>query len=56
MDVEPLSHLTHIEMPWKNARKGVPVGKHSKNERTTKSMSKYYSKIPDYSELYESEK
>ncbi len=55
MDGDTLSHLTHIEQPWKKARKGVADGVHSSSEITVESMREYYSQIPDYSELDEAE-
>jgi uncharacterized phage-associated protein len=56
MDGDTLSHLTHIEQPWKSARNGLPDGAHSSNPITVESMLEYYSQIPNYSDLDESEK
>jgi len=55
MDGDTLSHLTHIEQPWKRARKGLADGTPSSSEITVESMREYYSQIPDYSELDEAE-
>ncbi len=41
-----LSDLTHLEDPWKDARKDVPRGKPSNNEITHASMSEYYFSLP----------
>ena len=56
MDGDTLSHLTHVEAPWKQARKGLKDDEHSNKEITVKSIQNYYSKLPNYSELDESEK
>jgi probable addiction module antidote protein len=56
IDGDTLSHLTHIEQPWKGARNGLPDGAHSSNPITVESIREYYSQIPDYLELDESEK
>ena len=40
-----LSDLTHIEEPWKSARKGVQEGENCDNEITIASMCEYYSEI-----------
>ncbi len=53
MDGDTLSHLTHIEGPWKNARKGLSDGAPSDREITKASIEKYYSSLPNYSELDE---
>jgi uncharacterized phage-associated protein/DNA-binding phage protein len=55
MDGDTLSHLTHIEQPWKKARTGFADGAPSSSEITLESMREYYSQIPDYSELDEAE-
>lgn len=55
MDGDTLSHLTHIEQPWKAARRGLPDGTPSRREITMKSIREYYSQIPDYSKLDEAE-
>lgn len=43
-DKEPqwLSELTHKEAPWKEARKGIPMGMPSNNIITKDSMLQYY--------------
>ncbi|MDC0980453.1 DUF4065 domain-containing protein [Bdellovibrionales bacterium] len=53
LDGDTLSHLTHIEAPWHNARKGLPDNAPSDEEITLESMAKYYSSLPKYSELEE---
>ena len=40
-----LSDLTHIEAPWKSARKGFQEGENCDNEITIASMCEYYSEI-----------
>lgn len=40
-----LSQLTHLEMPWQRARRGVPDGERSSNEITLESMAEYYSSL-----------
>jgi uncharacterized phage-associated protein len=40
-----LSDLTHIEEPWKAARKGFQEGENCDNEITLASMCEYYSEI-----------
>lgn len=37
-----LSQLTHMEAPWRGARKGVPTGSYSTNIITKESMAMYY--------------
>jgi uncharacterized phage-associated protein len=37
-----LSELTHMEDPWRDARKGIPMGEPSHNEITLISMKSYY--------------
>lgn len=41
-DAQWLSQLTHMEDPWNEARKGVPVGKGCSNIITKESMAIYY--------------
>lgn len=53
LDGDTLSHLTHIETPWKNARKGISIDSSSNKEITIKSMKRYYSNLPKYRELEE---
>lgn len=38
-----LSNLTHAERPWREARKGLPVGVRGHNEITRDAMMEYYS-------------
>lgn len=40
-----LIDLTHMEDPWKNARKGLEVDERGANEITHSSMAEYYSSI-----------
>ena len=37
-----LSQLTHLENPWRHARKGVPDGERSGNVISHESMAEYY--------------
>jgi len=53
MDGDTLSHLTHIEDPWRKARKGLAEGEHSDQEISIGSILKYYSNLPNYTELDE---
>lgn len=41
-----LSDLTHMEDPWKLARKGIPEGVRSSKEITLASIEEYYSSLP----------
>jgi probable addiction module antidote protein len=56
MDGDTLSHLTHVEDPWRKARKGVPEDSHSHQEITVESIKRYYSNLPNYAELDDSDK
>ncbi len=51
LDGDTLSHITHIEAPWKDARIGLPIDAPSNNEITTQSMVEYYSNLPKYRDL-----
>ena len=53
LDGDTLSHITHIEDPWKNARKGLSLNSRSAREITHKSLLSYYTSLPNYSELDE---
>lgn len=53
LDGDTLSHLTHIEGPWSEARKGLPPEAPSEKEISIKSMIDYYSNLPKYRELEE---
>ena len=48
-DKEPhwLSENTHQETPWKNARKGVPIGERSHNIISKESMQEFYSELAE---------
>lgn len=41
-DAQWLSQLTHMEDPWRDARKGIPPGSYSVNTITKESMAIYY--------------
>ena len=41
-DAQWLSQLTHLEEPWKSARRGVPMGMGSSNIISKDSMAVYY--------------
>ncbi len=41
-----LSDLTHYEMPWKKARKGMPGNERGNKEVLLSDMEEYYSSIP----------
>lgn len=41
-DAQWLSQLTHMEDPWRDARKGSPAGSYSANVITKESMVMYY--------------
>jgi len=45
-DSQWLSNLTHLEEPWKNARKGLDAKERGNREITWESMAEYYSSIP----------
>jgi len=55
VDGDTLSHLTHLELPWAKARGGIPDNEPSRNEITQQSIQDFYSTLPNYSELDESE-
>jgi len=40
-----LSELTHMEPPWRDARKGLQPGERGKREITTAAMAEYYSSL-----------
>lgn len=40
-----LSDLTHMERPWRDARKGVPEGERSSREISLESITEYYSSL-----------
>jgi len=40
-----LSDLTHMEPPWREARRGIPNGDRGDNEITLASMEEYYSSL-----------
>lgn len=45
-DAQWLSDLTHMEDPWKSARRGLVDGERGGGEISTASMVEYYSSIP----------
>lgn len=51
LDGDTLSHLTHIENPWKDARGNLAPEARSNAEITDESIISYYSTLPDYSLL-----
>lgn len=53
MDGDTLSHLTHIEDPWKLTRGKLPEHAKCNHEISLKRIQDYYSKLPDYDELDE---
>ena len=53
LDRDTLSHLTHIEDPWKNARGDSKKKTRSNKEITIDEIKKFYLNLPDYSELDE---
>ncbi len=53
LDGDTLSHLTHIERPWNEARKGLSLEAPSDVEITLQSMMNYYSNLPKYRDLEE---
>lgn len=44
-DPQWLSNLTHLELPWKNARRGLKPGERSANVITKESIFEYYSNL-----------
>lgn len=40
-----LSDLTHMEKPWSEARKGIPLGQNCENEITLSSLEEYYGSL-----------
>jgi len=40
-----LSDLTHMEDPWRNARRGIPDGDRSNQELTHAAMAEYYGSL-----------
>lgn len=44
-DGKYLEELTHQELPWKNAREGVPDGTHCTNVISIEDMNTYYSEL-----------
>ena len=45
-----LSDLTHMEQPWNEARKGIPIGQNCENEIIPASLAEYYGSLPPDSE------
>ncbi|MBF0095761.1 MAG: DUF4065 domain-containing protein [Magnetococcales bacterium] len=46
-----LSDLTHMEEPWRNARKGMPDDERGNREITHEAMFNYYSSLPPEAEI-----
>ena len=40
-----LSDLTHMESPWREARRGIPAGSPSRNEITLAMLEEYYTSL-----------
>lgn len=53
LDGETLSHLTHLEQPWIDARSGLHSDAPSDAEITLQSIADYYSNLPRYRDLEE---
>jgi len=53
LDGDTLSHITHLEDPWNQARGTLPPEAPSDVEITVDAMTKYYSSLPKYRELEE---
>lgn len=53
LDGDTLSHLTHIESPWSDARNGLPYDAPSDVEITHDAIKNYYSNLPKYRDLEE---
>ena len=51
LDGDTLSHITHNESPWREARGNLKNEEYSNKEITINSILSYYSKLPKYSEL-----
>lgn len=45
-----LADLTHMEQPWNEARKGIPIGQNCENEIIPASLAEYYGSLPPDSE------
>jgi hypothetical protein len=41
-----LSDLTHMELPWQNARKGLGPGERGHNQISHADMAEYYGSLP----------
>ena len=41
-NADELEKITHKEMPWRNARKGIPAGAYSRNPILLNDMKEYY--------------
>lgn len=53
LDGDTLSHITHLEDPWHDARGKLPLQAPSDTEIKTDAIAKYYSSLPKYRELEE---
>lgn len=51
LDGDTLSHLTHIEEPWKKARCGLSENEQSDRRISDELIRNYYSNLPNYSDL-----
>ena len=50
MDPQWLSDLTHMEAPWRDARRGLPDGARGDREITLEALVEYYSSLASGSE------
>ncbi len=46
-DAKFLEQLTHQELPWQEARKGLAPGDHCTNEISLKTMQEFYTKLQE---------
>jgi len=44
-NAQTLSDMTHAELPWREARRGLPDGERGDREITLESMGEYYSSL-----------
>lgn len=51
-----LSDLTHMEAPWRDARKGIPDGERSNCEITHAAMAEYYGSLDSIGDSFNGEK
>ena len=46
LDAQQLSDLTHTEDPWRDARRGLPIGERGNVEISLAAMAEYYGSLP----------